>query len=319
MSRRGVSQPSRFPMGHGRSSSTSTSSTMFFASPPPAESRRRWRSDPDRWLTSTARSWQNSPPWVCPSRSTGPRTRCRTRSPLPKTRPRRATIPSTQTGSSAPFRARPGSSAPSGPASPESRVPVHLFWGAMDLAVTRFSGREAPEHPGGIPNLPDWVTREAYSHEVFSVGFWPGSASVPTPIFYAYAYPAPAGFERSEVQPAAARWDTDLSEFVLPYDALRKSGTPEADLMAFLESTWEAAAELGDWDRTALEWGPGEQPRSRGLAAPESSPPRRILRRVPPEPAGGRGAGPASRGGRRTPPPWRGPGPRPAPTPSGQG
>jgi len=142
--------------------------------------------------------------------------------------------------------------------------PVHLFWGAMDLAVTRFSGREAPEHPGGIPNLPDWVTREAYSHEVFSVGFWPGSAAYPDPIFYAYAYPSPTGFPESSVAPAAARWDTGLSEFVLPYDAIRMSETPEDDLMAFLESTWEAAAELGDWDRSALEWGPGRQPRTPG-------------------------------------------------------
>jgi hypothetical protein len=142
--------------------------------------------------------------------------------------------------------------------------PVHLFWGAMDLALTRFSGREAPEHPGGIPNLPDWVTREAYSHEVFSVGFWPGSEAVPNPIFYAYAYPSPAGFPESSVDPAAARWDTDLSEFVLPYEAIRTSGAPEDDLMAFLETTWEAAAELGKWDRSALEWGPGEQPRTSG-------------------------------------------------------
>ncbi|CAN5807007.1 DUF5996 family protein [soil metagenome] len=143
--------------------------------------------------------------------------------------------------------------------------PVHFFWGAMDLAVTRFSGREAPEHPGGIPNLPDWITREAYSHEVFSVGFWPGSAAFPSPIFYAYAYPNPDGLQGRGVEPAAARWEKDLSEFVLPYEALRTSEDPDGDLMAFLESTWEAAAELGEWDRSRLEWAPGEQPLSPGL------------------------------------------------------
>lgn len=144
--------------------------------------------------------------------------------------------------------------------------PVHLFWGAMDLAVTRFSGRRAPTHPGGVPNLPDRVTREAYSHEVCSAGFWPGGDAHPSPIFYAYAYPDPDGFRDRPVEPAAARWDTELSEFILPYDAVRRSRTPEADLMAFLESTYRAAADLGGWDRERLEWAPGEQPPTGGWA-----------------------------------------------------
>jgi len=142
--------------------------------------------------------------------------------------------------------------------------PVHLFWGAMDLAVTRFSGRRAPAHPGGIPHLPDWITREAYSHEVSSAGFWPGSAAFPEPIFYAYAYPNPDGYAARPVRPEPARWEPALSEFVLPYEAVRTAASPEAELLAFLESTYEAAAELAAWDRGALEWGPGEQPRGRG-------------------------------------------------------
>ena len=142
--------------------------------------------------------------------------------------------------------------------------PVHFFWGAMDLAVTRFSGRPAPPHPGGIPHLPDRVTREAYSHEVISAGFWPGGASYPTPIFYSYAYPEPEGFADASIRPEAARWDSDLSEFVLPYDAVRESETPEADLMAFLESTYQAAADRAGWDREALEWPSGRPPRLKG-------------------------------------------------------
>lgn len=138
--------------------------------------------------------------------------------------------------------------------------PVHLFWGAMDLAVTRFSGERAPEHPGGIPHLPDWVTREAYSHEVSSAGFWPGGPSHPHPIFYSYAYPRPEGFRDASVAPRGATWSEDLQEFVLPYEVVRNTAEPEDALMAFLESTYESAADLGGWDRARLEWGPGGRP-----------------------------------------------------------
>lgn len=130
---------------------------------------------------------------------------------------------------------------------------VHLFWGALDLAVTRFSGRPAPEHPGGIPNLPDWVTREAYSHEVASCGFWPGGGSIAYPAFYAYAYPAPAGFATAKVKPVEAFYSQDYGEFVLPYDVVRRSPSPDATLLEFLQTTYEAAADLGKWDRSALE------------------------------------------------------------------
>ena len=131
--------------------------------------------------------------------------------------------------------------------------PVHLFWGAPDLAVTRFSGRRAPEHPGGIPNLPDWVTREAYSHEVSSCGFWPGGGAVAYPAFYAYAYPEPPGFAAARVEPAAASYNQELREFILPYDAVREAADPDATLLAFLQSTYVAAADGGNWDRAALE------------------------------------------------------------------
>lgn len=131
--------------------------------------------------------------------------------------------------------------------------PVHLFWGAFDLAVTRFSGRLAPEHPGGMPNFPDDVAREAYSHEVTSCGFWPGNASAPTPIFYAYAYPTPEGFADARVEPDAAFWLSELGEFALPYEAVRLSATPDATLLDFLESTHAAAASLAGWDRPQLE------------------------------------------------------------------
>ncbi len=131
--------------------------------------------------------------------------------------------------------------------------PVHFFWGSLDLAVTRFSGRPAPAHPGGIPNFPDVVAREAYSHEVTSCGFWPGNRESKTPIFYAYAYPAPDGFAEAEVEPAAAYWLAKLGEFVLPYDAVRNAADPDAELLSFLESTHAAAAKLAGWDRTALE------------------------------------------------------------------
>jgi hypothetical protein len=131
--------------------------------------------------------------------------------------------------------------------------PVHFFWGSFDLAVTRFSGRPAPMHPGGIPHLPDAVTREAYSHEVSSAGFWPGGAMGGAPMFYAYAYPQPEGFASAKVEPDAAHWDANLSEFVLGYDAIRRARDPEATLLAFLTSTYTAAANLGRWDRAALE------------------------------------------------------------------
>jgi len=131
--------------------------------------------------------------------------------------------------------------------------PVHFFWGSPDLAVTRFSGRRAPEHPGGIPNLPDWVTREAYSHEVSSCGFWPGGGVISYPAFYAYAYPAPAGFENAPVKPDGAFYSQDLGEFLLPYDRVRESPRPDEALLEFLQSTYEAAATLGRWDRGALE------------------------------------------------------------------
>lgn len=143
--------------------------------------------------------------------------------------------------------------------------PVHLFWGSFDLAVTRFSGRAAPLHPGGVPNLPDEVTREAYSHEVSSAGFWPGGGGVDFPAFYSYAYPAPPGFADAAVQPDAAYFDARLGEFLLPYDAVRKAGDPEATLMAFLESSYAAAADLGRWDREGLECAPGVPGRPRPL------------------------------------------------------
>ncbi|HEX8124751.1 MAG TPA: DUF5996 family protein [Allosphingosinicella sp.] len=136
--------------------------------------------------------------------------------------------------------------------------PVHFFWGSFDLAVTRFSGRPAPLHPGGIPNLPDDVTREAYSHEVSSAGFWPGGAGGGgEPFFYSYAYPAPEGFGSARVEPEAARFDEALGEFVLPYEAVRSAEDPDLALLAFLQSTYGAAADLAKWDRTALECAPG--------------------------------------------------------------
>lgn len=131
--------------------------------------------------------------------------------------------------------------------------PVHFFWGSFDLAVTRFSGRPAPRHPGGIPNLPDAVAQEAYSHEVSSCGFWPGSTQMPEPVFYSYAYPEPEGFSTADVQPELASYNSSLGEFILPYEELRKSGELESLLMEFLQSTYEAAANLGHWDRQLLE------------------------------------------------------------------
>jgi hypothetical protein len=132
--------------------------------------------------------------------------------------------------------------------------PVHFFWGSFDLAVTRFSGRTAPLHPGGIPHLPDAVTREAYSHEVSSAGFWPGGAGAEAdPFFYSYAYPAPEGFAEASVKPQAARFDATLGEFILDYEAVRTADDPDAALLAFLQSTYEVAANLAHWDRHALE------------------------------------------------------------------
>ena len=130
--------------------------------------------------------------------------------------------------------------------------PVHFFWGSFDLAVTRFSGRLAPPHPGGLPNVADSVTREAYSHEVSSAGFWPGMG-YGQPAFYSYAYPSPQGFQDRPVLPEAAGWDTNFGEFILPYEAVRQAPDPDAALLDFLQSTYEAAADSAGWDRAALE------------------------------------------------------------------
>lgn len=135
--------------------------------------------------------------------------------------------------------------------------PVHFFWGSFDLAVTRFSGRRAPRHPGGVPNLPDAVACEAYSHEVSSAGFWPGSGAVDYPAFYSYAYPEPTGFRTAKVGPAAAFFSEALGEFILPYDAVRTAADPDKALLEFLQSTYEAAAISAKWDRDALECTPG--------------------------------------------------------------
>jgi hypothetical protein len=130
---------------------------------------------------------------------------------------------------------------------------VHFFWGAPDLAVTRFSGRRAPEHPAGIPNLPDSVAREAYSHEVSSCGFWPGGGAISYPAFYSYAYPEPGGFPEAAVEPKGAFYSRELREFILPYDDVRRAESKDETLLAFLQSTYEAAARLANWDRRELE------------------------------------------------------------------
>jgi len=130
--------------------------------------------------------------------------------------------------------------------------PVHFFWGSFDLAVTRFSGRRAPRHPGGVPGLPDAVSREAYSHEVSSAGFWPGNDAFPSAAFYSYAYPEPPGF-RDRPVPPGARFDTTLGEFILPYDTVQAAADPDSLLLDFLSMTYAAAAETGNWDRVALE------------------------------------------------------------------
>ncbi|MDD7973213.1 DUF5996 family protein [Roseinatronobacter alkalisoli] len=147
--------------------------------------------------------------------------------------------------------------------------PVHLFWGALDLAVTRFSGRRAPLHPAGIPSLPDNVAQEAYDREVSSAGFWPGGNGIDYPAFYAYAYPSPAGYRNAPVRPDAAFWHDGLSEFMLPYDAVQTAPDPDEALMAFLISTYEAAADLGGWDRDLLECAHG---RPREVRAPTAAP-----------------------------------------------
>ena len=131
--------------------------------------------------------------------------------------------------------------------------PVQLFWGSFDLAVTRFSGRRAPRHPGGVPNLSDAVTCEAYSHEECSAGFWPGSGAIDYPAFYSYTYPEPAGFRAVKARPAAAFFSEALGEFILPYDAVRNAEDPDKALLEFLQSTYDAAANAAKWDRDALE------------------------------------------------------------------
>jgi uncharacterized protein DUF5996 len=135
--------------------------------------------------------------------------------------------------------------------------PVHFFWGSFDLAVTRFSGRRAPRHPGGVPHLSDDVACEAYSHEESSAGFWPGSGAIDYPAFYSYAYPEPAGFRATQVRPEAAFFSEALGEFILPYDAVRTAAQPDQALLEFLQSTYDAAANAAAWDRDALECVPG--------------------------------------------------------------
>jgi Family of unknown function (DUF5996) len=130
--------------------------------------------------------------------------------------------------------------------------PVNFYWGSFDLAVTRFSGRRAPPH-GSVPNTPDSVTREAYSHEVSSCGFWPGNGGFGRAAYYSYAYPEPDGFANAWVRPAAAAYNRDLGEFILPYDAVRQSSRPDDDLLAFAQGTYDAAANLGRWNRAELE------------------------------------------------------------------
>ena len=145
--------------------------------------------------------------------------------------------------------------------------PVHFFWGSFDLAVTRFSGRSAPRHPGGVPHLPDSVAQEAYSHEVSSAGFWPGGGGGPVEdaAFYSYAYPAPQGFAVAKVKPADAIWSKELGEFLLPYAAMRAASDPDAALLDFLQSTYAAAADLARWDRATLECGLGERGKARQI------------------------------------------------------
>ncbi len=134
--------------------------------------------------------------------------------------------------------------------------PVHFFWGAFDLCTTRFSGRRAPLHPGGAPNTPDYVMQEGYSHECASCGFWPGGGLVDEPAFYAYAYPEPIGYSKSDVSPEGAYYHDGLKEFILPYEAVRNAASPDEALLKFVDSTYVVAADLGNWDRDALERAP---------------------------------------------------------------
>jgi hypothetical protein len=131
--------------------------------------------------------------------------------------------------------------------------PVHFFWGGFDMAATRFSGRRAPPHGGGVPNCPDWVMLEAYSHECASCGFWPGGGAVAEPAFYAYSYPEPRGYAERQVRPDAARYDGTFGEFLLPYEAVRTARDPDEMLLDFFQSTYEAAADLANWDRAAFD------------------------------------------------------------------
>jgi hypothetical protein len=147
--------------------------------------------------------------------------------------------------------------------------PVHFFWGSFDMAVTRFSGRRAPEHPGGIPNLGDWVTREAYSRECSSCGFWPGSGPMPEPAFYAYMYPEPDGYRDHAIRPDQAFYSEEMREYLLPYETVRRAGDPDRMLHDFFRSTYEAGAELGGWDRRDLEH---DYPAGRPRAEPERAP-----------------------------------------------
>ena len=138
--------------------------------------------------------------------------------------------------------------------------PVHFFWGSFDLAMTRFSGRTAPRHPGGAPNTPDYVMVESYSHECASAGFWPGNDMLPEPAFYAYAYPEPPGYADAPLRAAGAYYHPDLREFVLPYAAVRTAPTPDVLLLEFLQAAYERAADLGHWDRAALDRPQAEWP-----------------------------------------------------------
>src|SRR5438477_11695479 len=131
--------------------------------------------------------------------------------------------------------------------------PVHFFWGSFDLAVTRFSGRPAPAHPGGVPHLPDEITREAYSQEVSSLGFWPGNDQISTALLYSYAYPSPDGFAEAKINPAAASFHPQLREFVLPYEDARRGQSPDDMILEFAQSTYDAASTLAKWDRAAFE------------------------------------------------------------------
>jgi len=148
--------------------------------------------------------------------------------------------------------------------------PVHFFWGSFDLAVSRFSGRMAPPHPGGVPGLPDAVTREAYSHEVSSACFWPGNDMYPEAAFYSYAYPTAKGFGQASVEPVGATWSAEMGEWLLPYDAVRAAADPESALLSFLETTYRAAADLATWD-PALECDIGAAGRPRPVRPPEGS------------------------------------------------